>query len=35
MSVISVDTPVLVTGGSGFVGSWCVKILLERGEYPY
>lgn len=22
---------VCVTGGSGFLGSWCVKILLERG----
>jgi nucleoside-diphosphate-sugar epimerase len=24
-------TPVCVTGGSGFLGSWCVKLLLERG----
>lgn len=22
---------VLVTGGSGFVGSWCVQVLLEKG----
>ena len=22
---------VLVTGGTGFVGSWCVAQLLERG----
>jgi cinnamoyl-CoA reductase len=23
--------PVLVTGGSGFLGSWCIKTLLDRG----
>ena len=22
---------VCVTGGSGFLGSWCVKVLLDRG----
>jgi nucleoside-diphosphate-sugar epimerase len=24
-------TTVCVTGGSGFLGSWCVKVLLDRG----
>ena len=23
--------PVCVTGGSGFLGSWCIKLLLEDG----
>jgi uncharacterized protein YbjT (DUF2867 family) len=22
---------VLVTGGTGFVGGWCIKLLLDRG----
>ena len=25
------DRTVLVTGGSGFLGSWCVATLLQRG----
>ena len=24
--------PICVTGGSGFLGSWCVKLLLDRGH---
>ena len=23
--------PICVTGGSGFLGSWCVKMLLDKG----
>lgn len=26
------DAPVLVTGGTGFLGSWCIASLLERGH---
>ena len=25
------SAPVCVTGGSGFLGSWCVKLLLDKG----
>ena len=28
---MSEQGPVLVTGGSGFIGSWCVIGLLQRG----
>lgn len=28
---LSTSSPVLVTGGSGFLGSWCIKTLLDRG----
>ena len=24
--------PICVTGGSGFLGSWCIKLLLEDGH---
>ena len=23
---------ICVTGGSGFLGSWCIKLLLEAGH---
>lgn len=26
------DAPVLVTGGTGFVASWCIALLLQRGH---
>ena len=26
------EAPVLVTGGTGFVGGWCVSELLRRGH---
>eukprot|EP00930_Biecheleria_cincta_P098606 TRINITY_DN90265_c0_g1_i1.p1 TRINITY_DN90265_c0_g1~~TRINITY_DN90265_c0_g1_i1.p1 ORF type:complete len:342 (+),score=63.95 TRINITY_DN90265_c0_g1_i1:178-1203(+) len=28
---MALKSPVCVTGGSGFLGSWCVKLLLEEG----
>ena len=28
---MSLVKTVCVTGGSGFLGSWCVKTLLDRG----
>ena len=32
MGVISgIDSTVLVTGATGFVGTWVIKVLLERG----
>jgi nucleoside-diphosphate-sugar epimerase len=31
MSFIDKNTPVLVTGGSGFIASWIIKMLLDDG----
>ncbi|HHG86457.1 MAG TPA: aldehyde reductase [Bacteroidetes bacterium] len=31
MSDIASSKPVLVTGGSGFIASWIIKLLLEKG----
>ncbi|CAE8715553.1 unnamed protein product [Polarella glacialis] len=29
------STPVCVTGGTGFLGSWCVKLLLDDGYFVH
>ena len=31
--IMSAARPILVTGGSGFLGSWVVKCLLDRGHH--
>lgn len=33
MEVLNKQTPVLVTGGSGYIASWLVKFLLEDGYF--
>jgi hypothetical protein len=31
MKVIDKDMPVMVTGGSGYIASWIIKMLLKEG----
>ena len=33
MKEIDLSKPVLVTGGSGYIASWIVRLLLEKGSY--
>ena len=32
ISRVMPSSPICVTGGSGFLGSWCIKLLLEDGH---
>lgn len=32
MTTIDPDNPILVTGGSGYIASWIVKLLLDKGH---
>eukprot|EP00438_Fugacium_kawagutii_P026764 Skav216454 [mRNA] locus=scaffold50:708497:712440:- [translate_table: standard] len=35
MSSVGAQPPICVTGGSGFLGSWCIKLLLEDGHHVH
>lgn len=35
MSSVGAAPPICVTGGSGFLGSWCIKLLLEDGHHVH